>query len=77
MAIYRMADLNIDIQNEHQYTSRICKDYLAPDGVHVRVYGSKPFPTHALSTAISRCFALQTDAFGFMARLGAARKTIR
>ena len=145
MAIYRMADLNIDIQNEHPYTSRICKDYLAPDGVHadmtafpnpaeyeadrkvvptatdgyleglsvyrciarkilafdgfvmhasvverggtayafcakrphIRVYGSKPFPTHALSTAISRCFVLQTDAFGFMARLGAARKTIR
>ena len=33
MAIYRMADLNIDIHNEHPYTARICKDYLAPADV--------------------------------------------
>ena len=32
MAIYRMADLNIDIHNEHPYTARICREYLAPAG---------------------------------------------
>ncbi len=31
MAIYRIADLNIDIQNTYDYTTRLCKDYLAPD----------------------------------------------
>lgn len=27
MALYRMADLNIDIQNEHDYTTRLCRAY--------------------------------------------------
>ena len=30
MAIYRIADLDIDIQNRHSYTERICRSYLAP-----------------------------------------------
>ncbi len=31
MAIYRIADLNIKINNKYKYTSIICKDYLCPD----------------------------------------------
>ncbi len=27
MALYRMADLTIDIQNEHDYTTRLCREY--------------------------------------------------
>ncbi len=31
MAIYTIADLNIDIQYSHKYLDFLCKDYLAPD----------------------------------------------
>lgn len=31
MALYRIADLNIDIQNKHEYTSRLCRNYKCDD----------------------------------------------
>lgn len=60
MAIYRMADLNIDIQNEHQYTSRICKDYLAPDGVHADMTA---FPNPAEYEADRKVVPTATDGY--------------
>ena len=31
MALYRIADLNIDIQNKYEYTSRLCRNYICTD----------------------------------------------
>ncbi len=31
MALYRIADLNIDIQNKHEYTSKLCRNYKCDD----------------------------------------------
>ena len=32
MSVYRMADLNIQIDNKYKYTDIVCRDYKAPDG---------------------------------------------
>lgn len=60
MAIYRMADLNIDIQNEHAYTSRICKNYLAPEGAKADM---TVFPNPAEYEADRKVVPTATDGY--------------
>ncbi|MGN1122060.1 MAG: hypothetical protein ACI4RV_06810 [Eubacteriales bacterium] len=43
MAIYRIADLDIDIQHQHAYTAHICKSYLSPCQEHADMT-AKPNP---------------------------------
>ncbi len=47
MAVYRLADLNIEIRNRYRHTSAQCEGYLAPEGSVPDVTVSVPEDEHA------------------------------